>query len=412
MSVTTDAPAPRLVPSVRPRAWQVEALNAWEDAGQRGIVDVVTGAGKTTLALLCLARFLQRHPPGRVVLIVPTLALLDQWYVSLREDLGLPDTSIAAYSGQGRAPHARTVNVVVLNTARHLAPQLSTNGPDAFLIVDECHRAGSPENLKALDGQHTATLGLSATPNREYDQALTEELIPRLGEVIYTYDYNRARAEGVIAPYTLVNVAVDLLPPEQDDYDRLSRRVSILSRRQMQGDDVEIGLKRALQERAAVSNRAAMRVPMSVSLVEMGPARRAVVFHEQIAAAEKIAGLLRARGANVGTYHSKIGPELRRDNLRMFRRGQLEVLVSCRALDEGVNVPEASVAVIASATASNRQRIQRLGRVLRPAPGKTSATIYTIYATAPEERRLAREAEHLVGADSVAWLRGIWREDA
>ena len=89
----------------------------------------------------------------------------------------------------------------------------------------------------------------------------------------------------------------------------------------------------------------------------------------------------------------------------MFRRGQLDALVSCRALDEGVNVPEAAIAIIASSTASSRQRIQRQGRVLRPSSGKDRAVIYTLYATKIEEDRLREESTRLESADRVTWLR-------
>jgi superfamily II DNA or RNA helicase len=106
-------------------------------------------------------------------------------------------------------------------------------------------------------------------------------------------------------------------------------------------------------------------------------------------------------------YHSKIGPTLRRDNLRLYRQGVFDVLVTCRALDEGMNAPETTVAVIASSTSSERQRIQRLGRVLRPAPGKSHATIFTIYATDVEDRRLKEEEKKLEGVAGVRWCRGV-----
>ena len=129
------------------------------------------------------------------------------------------------------------------------------------------------------------------------------------------------------------------------------------------------------------------------------------MFHEAIGAAERIHELLTQRSLSATIYHSRIPPAIRRDNLRLFRRGAFDVLVSCRALDEGTNVPETSVAVIASSTASTRQRIQRMGRVLRPAPGKNHAIIYTVYAKNQEEKRLAREAQELVEASSVSWQR-------
>jgi superfamily II DNA or RNA helicase len=86
-----------------------------------------------------------------------------------------------------------------------------------------------------------------------------------------------------------------------------------------------------------------------------------------------------------------------------YRSGKLEVLVTCRALDEGFNVPETEVGIIASSTATRRQRIQRLGRIVRPAKGKSEAVIYTLVATAPEIARLKDEEAALEGVASVAW---------
>src|SRR5207245_1290376 len=103
--------------------------------------------------------------------------------------------------------------------------------------------------------------------------------------------------------------------------------------------------------------------------------KRTIIFHERVKAANKLVEILNRREHCATIYHSQIGPSLRRDNLRLYRQGLFDALVTCRALDEGMNAPETTVAVIASSTSSARQRIQRLGRVLRPAPGKTHATI-------------------------------------
>jgi superfamily II DNA or RNA helicase len=87
----------------------------------------------------------------------------------------------------------------------------------------------------------------------------------------------------------------------------------------------------------------------------------------------------------------------------MFRKGISNVLVTCRALDEGLNVPETEVAIISSATSSDRQRIQRLGRVLRPSKGKDSATVYTLFATEIEKKRLQDEAELMPDLINTRW---------
>ena len=87
----------------------------------------------------------------------------------------------------------------------------------------------------------------------------------------------------------------------------------------------------------------------------------------------------------------------------------VNVLITCRALDEGTNVPEANVAIVAHSTSSTRQRIQRLGRVLRPAPGKSRASVYTLYAGRKERERLAAEAMGLRGVARIEWKRGLFR---
>ena len=89
----------------------------------------------------------------------------------------------------------------------------------------------------------------------------------------------------------------------------------------------------------------------------------------------------------------------------MFRIGVIDVLVTCRALDEGANMPETRVAIIAAATSSNRQRIQRLGRVLRPHPSKKFSSVYSLFATKFEKARLEKEVERMSGLAEVSWLK-------
>ena len=395
--------------SFAPRRWQLECLRAWE-VDYRGIASVITGAGKTGLALMCMLRFAGEFPDGRVVIVVPTRALVDQWYVALQEDLSVSEDDIAVYSAEERPGDPRIVNLMVINTARRAASFLASQY-DTLLIVDECHRAGSPVNALALQGPHRASMGLSATPVREYDSGLEEYLVPALGPIIYEYNYERAYQDGVISPFRLVNVRVDLLSDEQKEFQRLTRRIAIAQRQREAHGEANADLKRLLLWRAAVVSSAAMRIPVASKLIEMNRGQRTLVFHERVDAAESILRVLTERGHSATIYHSKIGPHLRRSNLRLYRKGVFDVLVTCRALDEGLSVPETTVGIIASSTASSRQRIQRLGRVLRPAPDKDAATIYTIYATDREERRLLEEARELKDTAMVSWNRSFRRSD-
>lgn len=392
-----------------PRDWQIEALEEWKPQ-QRGIVEVVTGGGKTVFAQLCLLEFFKDRDDAQALIIVPTVSLLDQWWVSLQEELGVSQDEIGLLSGQDKIEGDERIIIAVINTARNFTEEFSKDRT-LFLIVDECHRAGSPSNAKALQGEFAATLGLSATPEREYDEGFDAYIAPRLGPIIHQYTYIEAARDGVISPFSLTNVRVDLLPDEEEKYRKYSRSIALALRKGEAADDSE-RLKRLLQQRAAVASNATTRIPVAVKLVEMHRGERAVIFHERIEAANHILDILKARGHRATVYHAEIGPTIRRDNLRLFRKGLFDVLVCCRALDEGINVPEASVAVIASATASQRQRIQRLGRILRTAKGKDHASVYTIFATDEERKRLAAEEENLEGITSVTWQQGKTGTDA
>ena len=385
-----------------PREWQTNALARWIEYGYRGVVSVVTGGGKTSFAQLCIKEFKAREPAAHIIIIVPTLALLDQWYISLQEDLDVPAQDIACFSGQEKGSKIGEINLVVLNTARTFATSLA-GCSITFLIVDECHRAGSAENAKALLGTHAATLGLSATPVREYDDGFCIHIKPALGEIIYEYDYMKALEDRVISPFQLVNVRVVLLPDEEREYNRLTRAIMRSYRIIEKNGGSEDRIKILLQRRAQISSMATMRIPVAAKLAEKHQGHRTIIFHERIPAANRLFSILRDRRQRPANYHSRLAPETRRDNLRLFRRGAFDILVTCRALDEGLNVPDTTVAIIASSTASERQRIQRLGRVLRPAPGKDVALIYTLFATEAEKQRLKKEADRLEGITSVVW---------
>lgn len=386
-----------------PREWQAAALQRWK-SDWRGIVQVVTGGGKTVFAQMCLLEFFADPQSGQALIIVPTISLLDQWCIALQDELGVSPDQIGLLSGQEKPLGDEPIIISVINTARTFTSSFSEKRR-VFLIVDECHRAGSPANAKALEGDFVATLGLSATPEREYDEGFETLIAPRLGPIIYEYTYLDAARDGVISPFSLTNVRINLLPDEDEKYRKFSRSIAQVLRLGS-SDENDEKLKRLLQQRAAVSANATMRIPVAVKIVESHRGERVVVFHERIEAANTIVDILRKRGHRATVYHAGIGPTVRRDNLRLFRKGLFDVLVCCRALDEGINVPEASVAVVSSSTASQRQRVQRLGRILRKAKGKDAAAVYTLFATDEERKRLEKEETKLEGITAVVWQQG------
>ena len=94
-------------------------------------------------AFLCMDVFAREHPDGRFIILVPTITLLDQWYVSLQEDFGVVQKDIACFSSEEKPEKPAVINLLVINSGRSLVKKISAGVP-CFLIVDECHRAGSP----------------------------------------------------------------------------------------------------------------------------------------------------------------------------------------------------------------------------------------------------------------------------
>lgn len=384
------------MPKLTPRGWQVEALVNWEQANHRGIVSVVTGGGKTVFALSCI----ERIRPVATLIVVPTAALLEQWWEEAASyfDLDLDEVNIITGSLRFRLG---AINIAVLNTAAKLPERLQEQHK-CFLIVDECHKAASEQFRSALQVPTVASLGLSATPERQYDDGLKEVLVPALGEIIYSYDYADALRDGVIVPFELKNIVFELEADRQAEYDKLSK--AIARSINQHGTEAEETIALFLK-RARVLNLSLNRIRLALKLVAANRGKRTLIFHEDIEACDLIHGVLAENGVKSGVYHSKMPLRAKAAMLGKYRRGEIDVLVTCRALDEGFNVPETEVGIIAASTAARRQRIQRLGRVVRPAKGKNGATIYTLVATGPEIQRLKEEEERLEGVATVAWSR-------
>jgi superfamily II DNA or RNA helicase len=377
------------------RAWQKEALALWNAAGHRGIIEVVTGGGKTIFGLFCVKEL----NVDTVLIVVPTVALLDQWWEEAASffDISLDEINVVTSSGRVRGG---TINLAVLNSASKL--NLGKTNKPYFLIVDECHKAASKKFRAALDGAPVATLGLSATPERPYDEGLEEVLVPKLGGIIYRYTYKDALRDKVIVPFELRNVVFELEPERQAEYDKLTAVIGKAIKNNGMEDERTIAL---LLRRARVMNLSVNRIRLALRLVLAHKTSRTIVFHEDIEACNVIQEVLSDAKVRTGVYHSKMKLRDRAEILRSYRHGDIDVLITCRALDEGFNVPETEIGIIAASTATRRQRIQRLGRVLRPVPGKERATIYSLVATEPEIKRLREEEKDLEDVADVTWAR-------
>lgn len=141
------------MPNATLRTWQEEALAHWRAAGHKGIVEIVTGGGKTVFALACI----REYQPDTSLIIVPTIALLDQWWEETAAFFDIKLDEVNVITGRGKIKKG-TVNLAVLNTAAKIGESGNWGNPH-FLVVDECHKAASEKFRASLTGPKTALTG-------------------------------------------------------------------------------------------------------------------------------------------------------------------------------------------------------------------------------------------------------------
>lgn len=392
--------------------WQEECLNKWAKNGYRGIVNAVTGSGKTVLALTAARRLeTVSDKELRVIVVVPQTFLATQWKDEIKRQLGAKSADIGMYSGK-RKDHGRKYMIYVVNSARyslsrHILSDIR-NGYAVLLIADECHHYGSAENnrifdfYKALDENAPYyALGLSATPEIVNFRAISTPL----GQEIYSYDLGKALQDRIISRFILYSIKLCFTDKEHAEYIDMSVNLGkcLLSLKKMHpelnglppdlffaqlqklaalNNDSAQTARTALNlmyNRRTLCHMAAERPRCAVLVVKALPVQsRIILFCERIQAAEQLSHILsETYPRQVGLYHSKMADNARQDVLDRYSHGSLRLLICCKALDEGLNIPSTDAGIIVSCSMSARQRVQRLGRMLRHS--KEIKRIYYLY---------------------------------
>jgi superfamily II DNA or RNA helicase len=378
------------------RKWQIEALSFWEKSNRRGILEVATGGGKTFFALKCIEKYQNSKHQPCVVIAVPTQGLLEQWTEEIVGHFNVRFNEIH-FPGKKKVIKKDRINIGIFNS---LAKSTYDKNEKYFLIVDECHKIPSKAFAPVLLLPKDASLGLSATPGRQYDTLMQDLVIPALGPVIYKYSIVEGFKDGILSGFELRNIVFKTSPENENRLNALTRQIAINLRKDENSDIA----KRLLIKRARIANALPERIPVAVKSLLNANYKKAIIFHENIDSCSRIFEILKFKRIRAGLYHSGLSLESRSDVLADLREGKITVLVCCKALDEGLNVPDVDLAIIAASTATTRQRIQRIGRVLRKVPGKQKALIYTLACTKGEIYRLKKEQESLPKDFKIKWL--------
>jgi superfamily II DNA or RNA helicase len=381
------------------REWQENAFPLWW-ARKRGIMKVVTGGGKTVFAIHCLKKYLEEEPDKTILIVVPSIALLDQWYEGI--SLNFDSKDIALNGGGEQIEQISKVCITTIDSLKNIINKIDPE--NTLLIVDECHKIGTEKRGEMLTGNWHATLGLSATPERDYDDNFYIIIKKILGDIIFDYDYIDAREDEVIVNFKLLYAYAEMTKDEEEKYKKftksIQRRAATIGGNNMN----DYPLKMLIFNRARMVKNSKNRIPFGVELLQKHKRESWIVFTENKKQAKEFNKIINTKGYKSAIYNTDLDNAEREENLNNFKSGNLNVLVSCTALDEGFDMPEADGAMILSASSSKRQRIQRMGRVLRITANKENALIVTVYSSNTEYIKLKEESNrYLLENVPIRW---------
>jgi superfamily II DNA or RNA helicase len=373
------------------RPFQSEALLAWEKARGRGVVVLPTGAGKSHVAVLAI------DAKRRSALVVaPTLDLVRQWYDLLRRSFASEVGVVGGGSHEVRALTVTTYDSACLHM-EHLGARFG------LIVFDECHHLPGPSySLAAELALAPYRLGLTATPERA--DGLTERLDALIGPTVYRKDIVELSGR-YLADYEVERIDVELTVDERQEYE--AERAIYLEFVRNQGirfdhpsgfgQFVMRSAQSAAGQRAMRAYRRQRELALASSakleylehLLSLHRKQRSLIFTQDNATAYAVS---RRFLIPVITHQTKV--KERSEILEKFSAGAYSAVATSKVLNEGVDVPDASVAIVLSGSGSVREHVQRLGRVLRRQGDKRAVLYELVSARTNESGTSERRREH------------------
>ncbi|UWG51451.1 ssDNA-dependent ATPase, helicase superfamily II [Halalkaliarchaeum sp. AArc-CO] len=375
-----------LATDYRLREYQVDALDAWEEAGRCGVIELPTGSGKTVIAIAAIASV--RRP---TLVVVPTIDLLNQWERELNREFSVP---IGRFGGGEQRREAITVSTY--DSAYLRADDVG----DAFefVVFDEVHHLGG-EGYRDIARLLAAPSRLGLTATFERPDGAHEAIAELVGDRVYRLDVDDLAGEH-LAAYDIKRIEVELTPEEREAYEAAQETfVDYLRSSNLQlrsGSDYQKLVLRsgndprareallAKQRARNVMMNADAKVDALARILERHREDRIIVFTAHTELVYRL-----SRRFLLPAITSETGTSERRQILERFRDGRYSRVVTANVLDEGVDVPDANVAVVLSGSGSEREFTQRLGRILRPKDGGGRALLYEVVSDETAEERVA-----------------------
>jgi len=379
--------------------WQKEALQTLKEHDYNGVVKVASGKGKTILALKVIAEILEGQKEKKALVVVPTINLMKQWSKEIEKFY--PEYSTSFYYGEQKSEIGQIVISVVNSAAK-----LEFTKTYTIKIFDEIHHYGAElyQSIFSIPTQHT--IGLSATPEREDEGDLAIRY--GAGKIVYSLSNIKELRER----FSLWTVRVPFTMDEyqqytdiQNEYYKLLHIAGIRSdqiqRLAKKGNKYALRILKLWSQQTTLRTNARNKLPVIKTILESEQTNKIIIFSESITFTET----LHTHLPESIIVHSKLSKKEVLNRLAAFREQKTGILIAPRMIDEGYDVPNANVAIIASFTRSPRQMIQRDGRLLR---GDDHVRRYTLLIEGIEEEKfftILRKTGTTDVAFSGEWLR-------
>ncbi|MCD8031122.1 MAG: DEAD/DEAH box helicase [Bacteroides sp.] len=415
-SKTTVRDVPQFPYPSGARNYQTEAYTNWIKNNYQGIFAMATGTGKTITSLNCILEEYRHNGFYRVLILVPTRALVHQWTeearkFNYRNIYSTQDKNWMSILGRHFLNEQLGIpnNLIFISTYRSFSGEkfqklLHKKGWDKFtLIADEVHNMGSSSLQNKMPVQITKRIGLSATPERIYDESGSETIYTyfNASPPQYTYCYSMYRAihsePSSLVPYYYYPYFSHLDEEELKEYRKITEKL-IVHYNSRTKEFNEQG-KKLLIKRKALINKAGNKLNTLEKILEdvakkekslnytfvYLPEGKELDFLKSDAPAydDEEKKIIRKYGEKIRSYgystHEFLCNTPHKEKIvEQFSQGKINILLAMKILDEGVDIPVTRNAIFCASTGNPRQYIQRRGRVLRKSPGKTHANIYDI----------------------------------
>ncbi|MGH2079846.1 DEAD/DEAH box helicase family protein [Aerococcus urinaeequi] len=384
------------------RKYQEEAIAAVIENNWHGILEMATGTGKTYTSLLIAKEFYRKNNKIFLVVIVPFKHLLDQWFKNI-EEVGFNNILICSSDNKNWRNSLRSnlrdfnsgiiTEQIVITTydtasSAQFNQYMSAIRKYDFLIADECHYFGQNRMKNNRFENFDAKVGLSATPERWFDEEGSEYISDFFKGTVYKYDLQKAIENGYLTEYQYEPIVTDLTEFELEEYEDYTRRIAPLISMENRNKIQEEQLQLLQIQRSRIVKGSQNKVEKLLNILSRFDVDN--VSHVLVYCAEgqvdTITQGINRLGYKVHRFDHRVSNKDRQVILDAFDQGIIQILVAVNCLDEGVDVPATRTAYFLSSTSNPRQFIQRRGRILRKTETKKRANIYD-FVTIPNEAK-------------------------